>query len=98
MKQHISAVLPSFRKVWTTIATNLAKSEYATSKDMLTSLSNDLYSECSTAKSALSSLPVQQLNLSGAYKFLSQAGDYARYLSKKEEITAEEYENIEKLL
>lgn len=80
------------------IETNLAKSEYASSKNMMASLSNDLYSECNTAKNALSSLPIEQLNLSGAYKFLSQAADYARYLSLKDEITAEEYSNIAQLL
>lgn len=77
-----------------TIETNLAKSQYATSREMLGTLSDDLYSECNTAKNALSSLPISQLNLTGAYKFLSQAGDYATYLSTKDEITAEEYENI----
>ena len=80
------------------IETNLTKTEYASSGNMLSSLSNDLYSECSTAKNALSSLPIEQLNLSGVYKFLSQAGDYARYLSQKEELSEEDYEGISQLL
>ena len=81
-----------------TIETSLSKSQYATSSDMMNRISGDLYSECCTAKNALSSLPVSQLNLVGAYKFLSQAGDYARYLSTKEEITQQEYDNLSLLL
>ncbi len=80
------------------IETSLAKSQYATSSDMMNRISGNLYSECCTAKNALSSLPISQLNLSGAYKFLSQAGDYARYLSTKSEITQEEYDNLTLLL
>lgn len=80
------------------IETNLTKAEYASSGNMLSSLSNDLYSECTTAKNALSTLPIEQLNLSGAYKFLSQAGDYARYLAQKDELTEEDYEGISRLL
>ena len=57
------------------IETSLAKSQYATSSDMMNRISGNLYSACCTAKNALSSLPISQLNLSGAYKFLSQAGD-----------------------
>lgn len=80
------------------IETSLSKSQYATSRDMMGQISGNLYSECCTAKNALSSLPIIQLNLSGAYKFLSQAGDYARYLSTKQEITQDEYDNLALLL
>lgn len=80
------------------IGTSLSKSQYATSSEMMNKISGDLYSECCTAKNALSSLPISQLNLTGAYKFLSQAGDYARYLSAKEQVTQEEYDNLALLL
>lgn len=80
------------------IETSLSKSQYATSSEMMNKISGDLYSECCTAKNALSSLPISQLNLTGAYKFLSQAGDYARYLSAKEQVTQEEYDNLALLL
>lgn len=80
------------------IETSLSKSQYATSSGMMNKISGDLYSECCTAKNALSSLPISQLNLTGAYKFLSQAGDYARYLSAKEQVTQEEYDNLALLL
>lgn len=80
------------------IETSLSKSQYATSSEMMNKISGDLYSECCTAKNALSSLPISQLNLTGAYKFLSQAGDYARYLSAKEQVTQEEYDNLALIL
>ena len=84
------------------IETNLTKSAYASTQTMMTRLSEDLYTECSTAKNALSHLPIEQMELDGAYKFLSQAGDYADYLSNKiksgEKISDKEYENLQKLL
>lgn len=85
-----------------TIETNLIKSAYASTPTMMTNLSEDLYSECNSAKKALSHLPVEQMNLSGEYKFLSQAGDYAKYLSAKSQdgkkISNEEYENLNMFL
>lgn len=84
------------------IETNLTKSGYAATATMMGTLSEDLYSECSTAKNALSHLPIEQINLGGTYKFLSQAADYADYLSSKTrsgtEISEEEYQNMQKLL
>ncbi len=80
------------------IETSLEKSEYASSGNMMNSISSDLYSQCMAAKSSLAALPIDQLNLSEAYKFLSQAGDYARYLSQKNEITDEDYDNLHALL
>lgn len=84
------------------IETNLTKSGYAATPTMMATLSEDLYSECSLAKNELSHLPIEQMNLGGTYKFLSQAADYAEYLSEKTrtgtEISKEEYENMLKLL
>ncbi len=80
------------------IETNLTKAQYASSGNVLSSVSGDIYSECTTAKGALSSLPIEQMNLSGVYKFLSQAGDYARSMSQKEALSAEDYEGISQLL
>lgn len=84
------------------IETNLTKSGYASTATMMSSLSQDLYSECNTAKNALSNLPIEQMNLGGTYKFLSQAADYADYLSSKTrtgtQISEEEYNNMQKLL
>lgn len=85
-----------------TIETNLTKSAYATTPTMMINLSEKLYSECNSAKNALSTLPVDQLNLIGAYKFLTQATDYSSYLSSKirsgEEISEKEYENLRAML
>jgi len=84
------------------IETNLTKSAYASSPAMMARLSEDLYSECNTAKNAMSQLPLEQMNLSGAYKFLSQASDYAGYLSSKirtgTEISDDELKNMHLLL
>lgn len=84
------------------IETNLTKSAYASTPTMMANLSEDLYSECNTAKNALSHLPIEQMNLSGAYKFLSQASDYTSYLTSKAksgaEISEEEYSNLLALL
>lgn len=84
------------------IETNLTKSAYASSPAMMAQLSEDLYSECNTAKNALSHLPIDQMNLSGAYKFLSQASDYSNYLTSKikngNEISDEELKNMNMLL
>ena len=84
------------------IETNLTKSGYAATPTMMATLSEDLSSECSLAKNELSHLPIEQMNLSGTYKFLSQAADYSEYLSEKTrtgtEISNEEYENMQKLL
>lgn len=84
------------------IETNLTKSVYSNSDKMLLDISSDLYAECNEAKQALSRLPVRQMNLSGTYKFISQASDYASYIAKKissgEEITDEEHKNLSTLL
>lgn len=84
------------------IETNLTKSIYANSSSTFSEISMNLFSETSTAKDTLSRLPVDQMNLEGTFKFLSQASDYAAYLSNKinsnETITEEEHENLNKLL
>lgn len=49
-------------------------------------------------QNALSSLPISQLELDGAYKFLSQAADYAKYISTKDEISQSDYDNLALLL
>lgn len=84
------------------IETDLTKSVYANSPTTLSEVSRNLYTETNQAKDALSRLPVSQMNLSGTYKFLSQAGDYASYLSSKlnagETISEEEHKNLTALL
>lgn len=83
------------------INTTLSKELCAGSAAMQSKLSAQLLSEASTAKNALAQLPVEQLELSNTYKFLSQVGNYATYLSDKssggEKLTDEEYETLKKL-
>lgn len=84
------------------IETDLTKSIYANSATTLTDVSRNLYTETNQAKDALSRLPVNQMNLDGTYKFLSQAGDYSSYLSSKlyagQTISDEEHQNLRTLL
>lgn len=84
------------------IETNLTKSIYSSSPEMLGEISKDLYSECSSAKDSLSRLPVEQMKLNSTYKFITQASDYASYLAQKaakdKEIASEEHENLSTLL
>ena len=84
------------------IETDLTKSVYANGAATLSDVSRDLSQQANQAKDSLSRLPVEQMNLAGTYKFLSQTGDYATYLSKKvyagEAVSAKEHENLLRLL
>lgn len=84
------------------VGTDLTKSIYSNSSGEIYDLSRDLYSQCSTAKNAVSRLPVSQMELSNIYKFLSQASDYAQYIGSKidknEDITDEEHKVLMSLL
>lgn len=84
------------------IDTDITKSLYSNSYGEIYDLSRDLYAVCSTAKNAMSRLPVSQLELNNAYKFLSQCSDYAQYIGKKaekgDEISDEEHNNLKALL
>lgn len=84
------------------VETDLTKSLYSNAPDELLKLSRDLLSQCTSAKNAVSRLPVSQMELSNIYKFLSQAGDYAQYIAAKlergESITEQEHDNLASLL
>lgn len=60
-------------------------------------LANKLFNEASTAKNALSQLPVQELDLENTYKFLSQVGNYAQYVAKNTESNPEKYDDLKLL-
>ncbi len=83
------------------ISNTLQKELYAGTADMHRTLSAELWRDASTAKAALSQLPVEELQLENTYKFLSQVGNYALSIAEKasegEEISAEEYENLRTL-
>ena len=84
------------------VETNLTKCVYSSSDKMLGELCSELYSDCTRAKEALSRLPAEQMELDNTYKFITQAADYAAYVSEKtsqgEEITNEEHESLVTLL
>lgn len=83
------------------INTTLVKEMCAGSPEMQSKLAAELLSEASAAKTALSQLPVEQLELSGTYKFLSQVGNYAVYLADKssagEAMTDDEYKTLKQM-
>ena len=83
------------------IKNNLQKGMYTNSISMLSDLSEKLSSDAATAKSSLASLPVDELDLEDAYRFLSQVGNYSKSLADKcakgGTLTEEERSNIAKL-
>ena len=83
------------------IKTTLNKGMYAYSPEMMNTLSGKLWSDASTAKVALSQLPVEELNLENTYKFLSQVGNYSKSLAEKyasgTELTSEDKQSIHAL-
>ena len=69
------------------ISIAMEKATYVSSAKKMTSLSAEIFSEAELAKSALSELPMGNINTSTVYKFLSQVGNYALAVSKN--ITSE---------
>lgn len=80
------------------IKNTLNKGIYASSPSLADQLAEKLVSDAATAKMSLAQLPVEELELSRTYKFLSQVGNYARSLAEKMrdggELTDEERENL----
>ena len=85
----------------TNISVDLDKGQYIGTSNQLALLSARIWRESGGAKSALSALPINDLNMENTYKFLSQVGDYAMNLSKKVAgggvLTDEETKNAELL-
>ncbi len=83
------------------LSSDLVKGMYTGTSGQLSMVSSRLWKESAAAKSALSSLPISELSLEKTNRFLSQAGDYAMYLSRKsargEELTAEERQQFSEL-
>lgn len=94
--------LAEFAECLDKVDTDITKSLVSNSKGEVYDLSRDLYAQCSTAKNAMSRLPVSQMELGNAYKFLSQCSDYAQYIGgkidKNEIIAEEEHQNLKNLL
>lgn len=83
------------------INTSLQKGRYASSRVMMSSLSNEVTRQAAIAKAALSGLPFAHIELENTSKFLSQVGDYAYTLSKKDvlgqSLSDEEKKNMQAL-
>lgn len=80
------------------ISANLEKGSYAGTPAQLSAISSRIWRDSSAAKSSFTSLSMQNSDLDDAYRFLSQAGDYAMSLSRRtangEELTQEDWDNL----
>lgn len=80
------------------ITSTLSKTLYSGTPEMLEKLSTQLWRDASIAKSALSQLPVSDLQLEQTNRFLSQIGNYALSISKRtsngEELSLEDYAKL----
>ncbi|MDL2287833.1 germination protein YpeB [Oscillospiraceae bacterium OttesenSCG-928-F05] len=83
------------------IDTTLQKGLHANSPAMLASLSTEVSRQSALASSALSGLPFANIELEKTAKFISQAGDFSYYLSRRaaggQEMDEEEMKNLEAL-
>lgn len=83
------------------LSSDFVKGLYAGTPTQMSAISSKVWKESSAAKAALSALPVSSLDLDNTYKFLSQVGDYAMYLSRKsvsgEKITPDERQQFLRL-
>ncbi len=80
------------------ISAELKKAVYASTAPMLSMTAAEIYKESAAAMNSLSHLPSENGEQNDLYKFISQAGDYALYLSRQSlsgtGITEEERENL----
>lgn len=65
------------------INTELKKSANITTSSQLCSIAANIYRDAGSVKSALSRLPLGDIDLSALYKFLSQAGDYSLSVARQ---------------
>ena len=83
------------------ISTALSKQLYAGTATQVSALSAKIWREAGSAKSAMSQLPITELNLENTYRFISQVGDYSMSLSKRavsgEKLNDDDYANLEQL-
>ena len=83
------------------ISNTLQKELFAGTADMHSKLSQQLWRDSSTAKAALSQLPIENKQLENTYKFLSQVGNYSLAMSEKirkgGQLSGEEYDKLSQL-
>lgn len=88
--------LSEFCESLDSMTVNLSKSLCTSTAEMLHRNGNDLSKQAAVAKVSLSGITDESIITDEVYKFLSQAGDYALYLSQKENFSLSEDE-MEKL-
>ncbi len=83
------------------INNTLNKAQYCGTTHQLSFLSSELWRDCAIAKQALATLPIEEVELTNIYRFLSQVGNYAISISEKatdgEVLTLDEYNTISSL-
>lgn len=83
------------------LSSTLSKGLYAATPTMMARLSSELISEANTAKTALTKLPVSNINLEKTEKFFSQIGNYAYSLAEQAAMGGtpeyEDYSNMQAL-
>ena len=81
---------------------NLQKCTYCAGESMMSDVTSKIWRSSASAKESLSEITDGDVELSGVYKFLSQVGEYTlamkERIAKGEKITAEDTENLNKLL
>ncbi len=84
------------------ITLNLQKSMYVNGGELLSQITSELWRSSVSAKECLSEITGPDTQVSGIYKYLSQVGEYTlslnRKLSSGQGLSAEETENMNKLL
>ena len=84
------------------LSANLNKTLYVGTPARMEQLAAQIWREAGSAKSALTSLPLGQIQLDNTYRFLSQSGSYAMALARQldggGEFTQEDRQNLMDLL
>lgn len=101
LENNYQQTLTELSEYMSNIESTLGKGIYAATDTMVSDISANLWRESSGAKSAMSKLPLSDLNLQTTYKFLSQVGEFSIALNKKisagGKITPEEHETLVQL-
>lgn len=87
IKAQYSRAFEQLNSSLNSISIAMQKAVYVSSAKKMGALSAEIFSEAEIAKSALSELPIGEINISTIYRFLSQVGNYA--LSVAKNITSE---------
>lgn len=84
-----------------TVDTSLEKSIHATSAQNIVRLTNEIWAEAGSAKSALGQLPLTNTQLDNLSRFMSQVGNYTITLAGKamegKDLTEEEQQTLDQL-